>query len=169
VKSAVALCGLALLFALPAAASTDVYGQFTFTLEVKAHPEQVHGKFSSALVTGSGSGSFFVQGHHSDRDQVVWGMHKVKGEITLMQGGKTLGRLKLTSGTGYEPDGPTFRSAGFTGRLLAGKFHCARPDAFLTLDDVSPGPGNTDGFQFGACGAYADFRGAPAKVSISSA
>jgi hypothetical protein len=158
---------MALLLALPAAASTDVYGPFTFTVKVKAHAEQVHGAFSKALVSGSGSGSFFIQGHHMDRDQLVWDVHKVKGEIRLVQGGKTLARLKLTSGVQYETGGPTFRAVGFKGRLLAGKFHCAHPDAYLTLDDVNPGPGNTDSFQLGACGSYADWRGAPAKVSIS--
>jgi len=167
VKSAVALCGLALLIALPAAASTEVYGPFTFSVKVKSKPELVHGKVTHGLVTGSGSGSFFVHGHHQDRDQVVWNVHKVKGEITLYVGGQLLAKLKLTSGVAYEPDGATFRSLGLKGALRGGVFHCAHADPFLTLDDVSPGPGNTDSFQLGACGRYAEWRGAPAKVSIS--
>jgi hypothetical protein len=167
VKSAAALCGLALVLALPAAASTDIYGPFTFTVKIKAHPEQVHGKMPRGLTIGSGSGSFFVQGHHPDRDQTVWNVHKVKGEITLMQGGKLLARMKLTGSIGYEPDGPTFRTLALKGALLGGRFHCARPKATLTLDDVDTGPGNTDDVRFAACGSYADWRGAPAKVSIS--
>jgi len=167
VKSAVALCGLALLFALPAGAGTEVQGPFTVSMKVKVKPENVHGKIPRVLTTGSASGSFSVKGHHQDRDQIVWDMHKARGEVTLYQGGKLLARMKVTSGVGYEPDGPTFRTAAFKGKLLGGRFHCAHPDAFLTLDDVDPGPGNTDSFQFGACGSYADWRGAPAQVSIS--
>jgi hypothetical protein len=167
VKSAVALCGLALLFALPAGASTEVYGPFTFSVRVKVKPEIVHGKVPRVLTTGSGSGSFFVQGHFMDRDEIVWNVHKVKGDLTLYQGGKLLAHLRLTGGVGYQPSGKTFRTVGLKGRLVGGgAFHCAHPKAYLTMDDVSPGPGNTDSFQFGACGSYADWRGAPAKVSI---
>jgi hypothetical protein len=136
-------------------------------VKINAKPETIHGKIAHVLTTGSGSGSFFVQGHRQDRDQVLWFVHKVKGEITLQQGGKLLARLKLTGGTGYEPDGPTFRTVALKGKLLGGKFHCARPNAYLTLDDVNTGHGNTDDVRFGACSSYADWRGLPAKVSIT--
>ena len=166
-KSAVALCGLALAFALPAAASTEVYGPFSFSVQVKTKPELVHGKFSKALVTGSGNGPFFVQGHHMDRDQLVWNVHKPKGGITLYQGGKLLAKLQVTKGVQYEQDGTTFRSVGFKGRLIGGKFHCSKPDAFLTLDDTNPGHGNTDSFQFGACGSYAEWGGSAPKLTVT--
>src|SRR5262245_40002816 len=153
-KSALALSGAALVLALPAAASTEVAGPFVFSIHVKAKPESVHGKFQRALVTGTGSGSFVVKGHHMDRDQLVWNVHSPKGGITLYQRGRVLAKLRVTKGVQYEKDGSTFRSVGFKGRLFGGRFRCSRPDAFLTLDDTSPGPGNTDRVQFGTCGAF---------------
>ena len=163
-----ALGAAALLLAMPAAATTAVYGPYTYSISVKTKPDDVHGKFPRGLVTGFGTGTFFVQGHHMDRDQLVWNVHRVTGGMTLYQGGKLLAKFAATSGVQFERYGSTSRSVGFKGRLAgSGVFHCAKPAAYLTLDDTDPIHGNTDGFQFGACGSYANFSGRGAKLTIS--
>jgi hypothetical protein len=163
------LVGTLVLAAQAAGKPSALPRNYTFSFTVSLKPYYTEG-VPATKVTGSGSGSFSIRDRQQDRDNTFfWHVFDAKGSFTLMQGGRVLAAGTVTGGTfGVEGTAKSLlRSALLTVHLSSSRFHCAKPDASLGLEDHRlPTKGDTEGMGFFACKAKMNWNGRPPVVDV---
>jgi hypothetical protein len=157
------------IVAAAGAGTQAIRTHYAFSFTVASKPDDL-GQGTGPKITGSGRGTFSIAHRQIDRDNTVfWDVVGAKGSFSLASGGKVFVRGTVTGGHfGIETStGGHSTNVSFGVRITSTtRFHCAKPNAGLDLQDLPQVKGNLDGMVFGACTTHLQWEGVPPKLVV---
>ncbi|HEX3454281.1 MAG TPA: hypothetical protein VHS03_06625 [Gaiellaceae bacterium] len=165
---AVLVAGMAVV-GVAGARTTAIHTHYAFSFSVASKPGYL-GHGNGPKITGSGRGTFSIAHRQIDRDNTVfWDVVGAKGSFSLASGGKVFVTGAVTGGHfGIETaTGGHSTNVSFDVRITSTtRFHCAKPNTGLDLQDLPQVKSNLDGMGFSACTTNLQWEGVAPKLVV---